>query len=341
MTLATANPLVLTPGEPGGVGIEITLKAWMALRNQPGLAFVLLGDAQQAKHMADTLGWDAPIADMTSLDGVAEVFASAMPVLHHALPTPVVAGEFSTATAPWLMDMIEKAVDLCLVGEASGMVTNPIQKEALYAAGFAYQGHTDFLAALSRQRGHAATDVMMLVGGGLRAVPVTVHIALKAVPAALTQSAIITQARVVDDALKRHFGITAPRLAVTGLNPHAGENGNMGREEIDIIIPAIKQLQEEGMVIKGPLPADTAFYPEMRRSYDAILCMYHDQALIPVKTLDFHGGVNVTLGLPFIRTSPDHGTALDLAGTGRAQCDSLVAAIRLAQEMAAKGQTHQ
>lgn len=219
------------------------------------------------------------------------------------------------------------------------MVTNPIQKEALYAAGFAYQGHTDYLAALSRQRGLPASDVMMLVGGGLRAVPITVHIALKDVPSALTTEAILIQTRIVSAALIEKFGIASPRLAMTGLNPHAGENGSMGREELDIIIPAIRHLQNEGFNITGPLPADTAFFPEMRKSYDAILCMYHDQALIPVKTLDFHGGVNVTLGLPFIRTSPDHGTALNLAGTGKAQSDSLVAAISLAQQMSSTAQS--
>jgi 4-hydroxythreonine-4-phosphate dehydrogenase len=328
--------MILTPGEPGGVGIEITLKAWMALREKPEMAFALLGDAKHVARVSQSIGMAATILEISSLDQVATVFERALPVIHHGLPTAVVAGQFSATTAPWVMERIEEAVELCLVGDASAMITNPIQKEALYAAGFAYQGHTDFLAALTRQRGLAASDVMMLVGGGLRAVPITVHIPLKDVPAALTTVAILTQARVVHAALKNNFGVAAPRLAVTGLNPHAGENGSMGREEIDVIIPAVQQLQTEGLDVKGPLPADTAFFPEMRKTYDAILCMYHDQALIPVKTLDFHGGVNVTLGLPFIRTSPDHGTALDLAGTGKAHCESLIAAIALAQEMSSK-----
>lgn len=325
--------MILTPGEPGGIGIEITLKAWLALRDKTEMAFALLGDARHIASVAETINVPVPISEISSLDQVAGVFQRALPIIHHALPAPVSAGAFTAATALWVMAMIEKAVVLCLAGKASAMVTNPIQKEALYAAGFAYQGHTDFLAALTRLRGLPASDVMMLVGGGLRAVPITVHIALKDVPSALTTEAILIQTRIVSAALIEKFGIASPRLAMTGLNPHAGENGSMGREELDIIIPAIRHLQNEGFNITGPLPADTAFFPEMRKSYDAILCMYHDQALIPVKTLDFHGGVNVTLGLPFVRTSPDHGTALDLAGTGKAQSESLVAAISLAQKM--------
>ncbi len=331
--------MILTPGEPGGIGVEITLKAWLALRDQTGMAFALLGDAQHVAKVAETINVPVPISEISSLDQVAGVFQRALPIIHHALPAPVSAGAFTAATALWVMAMIEKAVVLCLAGKASAMVTNPIQKEALYAAGFAYQGHTDFLAALTRLRGLPASDVMMLVGGGLRAVPITVHIALKDVPSALTTEAILIQTRIVSAALIEKFGIASPRLAMTGLNPHAGENGSMGREELDIIIPAIRHLQNEGFNITGPLPADTAFFPEMRKSYDAILCMYHDQALIPVKTLDFHGGVNVTLGLPFIRTSPDHGTALNLAGTGKAQSDSLVAAISLAQQMSSTAQS--
>ncbi len=331
--------MILTPGEPGGIGIEITLKAWLALRDKTEMAFALLGDARHIASVAETINVPVPISEISSLDQVAGVFQRALPIIHHALPAPVSAGAFTAATALWVMAMIEKAVVLCLAGKASAMVTNPIQKEALYAAGFDYQGHTDFLAALTRLRGLPASDVMMLVGGGLRAVPITVHIALKDVPSALTTEAILIQTRIVSAALIEKFGIASPRLAMTGLNPHAGENGSMGREELDIIIPAIRHLQNEGFNITGPLPADTAFFPEMRKSYDAILCMYHDQALIPVKTLDFHGGVNVTLGLPFIRTSPDHGTAVNLAGTGKAQSDSLVAAISLAQQMSSTAQS--
>jgi 4-hydroxythreonine-4-phosphate dehydrogenase len=327
-------PLVLTPGEPGGVGAEIAVKAWSALRGQKEFCFALVGDADNVTERCAQAGLKVKLARINDLKACAAQFDSALPILHRPLPAPATSGQFSPATASWVTGAIVEAVELCLSGQASGMVTNPIQKEALYAAGFKHQGHTDFLAALCHERGLPAQDVMMLVGGGLRAVPVTVHIALKDVPSALHQDNIIGQARVVHLALKKLFGVASPRIAVTGLNPHAGENGSMGLEEIHIIKPAIAALRAEGLNVFGPLPPDTAFFPQARENYDAILCMYHDQALIPVKTLDFHGGINVTLGLPFIRTSPDHGTALDLAGTGKAQADSLIAALRLAADMA-------
>lgn len=329
-----ALPLVLTPGEPAGVCPEITAKAWAALRSDPHHAFAVIGDADFLQSACNAAKVPVTLQVIDSLNDLTSVFKTALPVLHRRLPEPVTTGRFSTATAGWVMNGISEAVDLCLAGEAAAMVTNPIQKEALYGAGFAFQGHTDFLADLARRHGHAAQDVMMLVGAGLRTVPVTVHIPLKDVAASLSQEAIVTQGLVVNAALRRYFGIAQPRIAVTGLNPHAGENGTMGREEIDTVIPAIQALRAKGLSITGPLPADTAFFPEARKSYDAILCMYHDQALIPVKTLDFHGGVNVTLGLPFIRTSPDHGTALGLAGQGTAQAESLLAAIRMARAMA-------
>lgn len=329
-------PLVLTPGEPGGVGAEIAVRAWQSLRHKKKLAFALLGDVDHITRCCDIAGMPHKIVAVDSLGDVSNQFEEALPVLHRPLTAVATLGQFSAATAPWVTDCIIDAVDLCVSGAASGMVTNPIQKEALYAAGFKHQGHTDFLASLCHERGLPAQDVMMLVGGGLRAVPITVHIALKDVPLKLTRETIVAQARVVDRDLRKRFGIATPRIAVTGLNPHAGENGSMGREEIEIIRPAIADLQALGLTVFGPLPADTAFFPQARANYDVILCMYHDQALIPVKTLDFHGGVNVTLGLPFIRTSPDHGTALDLAGTGKAQAESLISAIRLAAEMAAR-----
>ena len=327
------GPLILTPGEPGGVGFEIVAKAWQILHNQPEMCFALIGDFEEIRRRFGASTVAIPCKPIENLNQAATIFASALPVLHRPMPHAVTIGQFSTANAPWVIAAIDEAVDLCLAGSASAMVTCPMQKEALYAAGFRYQGHTDYLAALSKKRGHNANDVMMLVGGGLRAVPVTVHIALKDVPAALTREAIVTQTEVVHQALIKQFNIANPRIAMTGLNPHAGENGAMGREEIEVIRPAIAELAEIGITIRGPLPADTAFFLAERENYDAIICMYHDQALIPVKTLDFHGGVNVTLGLPFIRTSPDHGTALALAGTGKAQADSLIAAIVLAQKM--------
>jgi 4-hydroxythreonine-4-phosphate dehydrogenase len=319
------KPLILTTGEPAGIGPEITFKAWSSLRD--GRPFCLIGDAEYFASRGGTY------QRVENLGQAAMIFATAIPVLHRALPAPCIAGTLNSKNSPAVIAAIEEAVSLCLTGEASGIVTNPIQKEVLYDVGFKFQGHTDFLAHLA---GCTGKDVMMLVGEGLRAVPVTVHIPLSDVPKALTTAAIVSQGKTVAAALTKYFGIVAPRLAITGLNPHAGENGAMGHEDQTIVSPAVDQLRSAGISVQGPLPADTAFHPEARATYDAILCMYHDQALIPVKTLDFHGGVNVTLGLPLIRTSPDHGTALSLAGTGKANPASLIAAIKLATAMAAQ-----
>jgi 4-hydroxythreonine-4-phosphate dehydrogenase len=328
----------MTPGEPGGIGLEIACMAWHHLHQQPRFGFALIADGRWLGELQQGLGTNVPVRQISSLDEAGKVFASALPLLHRPLHAAVKSGSFNPANAPWVTSAIAEAVALCLSGQASALVTNPIQKESLYAAGFAHEGHTDFLATLARQQGHDADEVMLLVGGGLRAVPATVHIPLAHVPSSLTVDLIERRLRVMDRDLRRRFGVARPRLAVTGLNPHAGENGTMGREEIDIISPAITRVKADGLHVMGPLPADTAFHEDMRKSYDAILCMYHDQALIPVKALDFHGGVNVTLGLPFIRTSPDHGTALGLAGKGLARPDSLLAAIRLAADMAECGQ---
>jgi 4-hydroxythreonine-4-phosphate dehydrogenase len=322
-------PLILTPGEPAGIAPEITAAAWQALRHEPGAAFALLGDA--AYWQARNPG--LPIATIAAPADAQGVFATALPVLHRPLAAHPAPGTISPATAPQVIAAIGEAVDMAFAGEASGIVTNPIQKEALYGAGFRHQGHTDYLAHLSARHGQPVQEVMMLVAADLRAIPVTVHIPLKDVPSQLTREAILSQARVTARDLTRYFGIARPRLAFTGLNPHAGENGAMGREEIEVIRPALDSLRGEGMIVIGPLSADTAFHAEARAAYDAILCMYHDQALIAVKTLDFHGGINVSLGLPFIRTSPDHGTALAIAGKGCANPKSLIAAIRLAAQM--------
>lgn len=327
--MATA-PLLLTSGEPAGVAPEITAAAWQALKHDAAACFALLGDAEYWRKRNPGL----PVAVIGSPAEAAACFASALPVLDRPLAEHPQAGRISEATAPQVIAAIDEAVEMAFAGAVSGIVTNPIQKDALYAAGFRHQGHTDYLAHLSARHGQHVQEVMMLVAEGLRAIPVTVHIALKDVPAQLTGSAIVAQARVTAKDLARYFGIAKPRLAVTGLNPHAGENGAMGREEIDIIIPALDLLRKEGFNVRGPLSADTAFHPEARAAYDAILCMYHDQALIPVKTLDFHGGINVSLGLPFIRTSPDHGTALGIAGTHAANPKSLIAALKLAGLMA-------
>lgn len=328
--MSATAPVLLTSGEPAGIAPEITALAWRSLHEDAAMAFVLLGDAGYWRSRNPGL----PVEAVADPAAARLVFPRALPVLHRPLAAHPAPGTISPVTAPQVIAAIDEAADMAMSGRASGMVTNPIQKEALYAAGFRHQGHTDYLAHLAARRGHAVQEVMMLVAGGLRAIPLTVHIALAEVPRVLTGGLIMAQARVVARDLARYFGIARPRLAFTGLNPHAGENGAMGREEIDVIIPALQALAAEGLDVRGPLPADTAFHADARRTYDAILCMYHDQALIPVKTIDFYGGINVSLGLPFIRTSPDHGTALPIAGTGDARPESLIAAIRLAAQMA-------
>ena len=327
-------PIAVTIGEPGGIGPDITAQAWQAFRHNREIAFFVLGDSGFLRERFAQIHSDVVVREIAVPAEAGAVFATALPVIHMPFAEKPDTGRFSPKTAATVIGAIDKAVDLALTGEISAIVTNPIQKEALYEAGFVHQGHTDYLAHLARRRGHDAEPVMMLCAGDLRAIPVTVHIALAEVPRQLTTDLIIRQARVVARDLSQRFGISKPRLALTGLNPHAGENGAMGKEEQTIIAPALSELRSQGLAIQGPLPADTAFHAEARSAYDAILCMYHDQALIPVKTLDFHGGVNCTLGLPFIRTSPDHGTPLSLAGTGKANPQSLIAAITLAGDIA-------
>jgi 4-hydroxythreonine-4-phosphate dehydrogenase len=327
---SAARPIVLTAGEPAGVAPEITAAAWRQLRDDAGASFFLLGDLDYWRDRNPGL----PLQRIADASEAPSLFREALPVMHRPLALHPAPGRIAAATASQVIAAIDEAVDLAFQRQVSAVVTNPIQKEALYSAGFRHQGHTDYLAHLSARHGQPVQEVMMLVAGDLRTIPVTVHIPLASVPGALTRDALMSQARVTARDLTRYFGIDRPRLAFTGLNPHAGENGAMGREEIDVIIPALRDLAREGLDVTGPLSADTAFHAEARASYDAILCMYHDQALIPVKTIDFHGGINVSLGLPFIRTSPDHGTALGIAGQGLARADSLVAALRLAAAMA-------
>ena len=329
------NPVALTCGEPAGIAPEITAKAWLALRGASAATFFLIGDDEYFNSRAAGAGVSIATAKISAPREAREIFAAALPVLHRPLAAHPKPGVIDPATAKGVIAAIDEGVALAMAGEAAALVTNPIQKEALYSAGFRHQGHTDYLAALAGKAGRRTHEVMMLVARDLRTVPLTVHIPFKDVLAALNAGMIVSQAHVVANDLKKYFGIMRPRIAFTGLNPHAGENGTMGREEQTIITPAINRLRAEGLTVAGPLPADTAFHEEARANYDAILCMYHDQALIPVKTLDFHGGVNVTLGLPFIRTSPDHGTALGIAGTGKANPQSLIAALKLAGEMAA------
>ena len=330
----TRAPIALTCGEPASIAPEITAKAWAALHADAANCFFLIGDARDFVARILNAGLQIPVTQIEDPSQANEVFGTALPVLDAPQPKPSRAAWIDTRNSQHVIDVIKLATSLCLGRQCSAMVTNPIHKDALYAVGFRHQGHTDFLASLAATDAAPLQEVMMLVAGGLRAVPITVHVPLAQVPTLLTTEAIVAQGRVVAQGLRHWFGIAHPRLWVTGLNPHAGENGAMGHEDKTIIEPAVGELIRMGFDVTGPVPADTAFHSEARAHYDAILCMYHDQALIPVKTLDFHGGVNVTLGLPFIRTSPDHGTALNLAGTGTARADSLIAAIKLAADMA-------
>ena len=323
-------PLALSMGEPAGVGPEIIASAWAALRAD-GPAFVVVGDAALLRTRGQ------PVQTVPSAADAASVFGRAIPVLDSPLPAPVTPGRPEPANAGAVADWIEQAVNLALAGEASGVVTAPIAKAPLYAAGFRFPGHTEFIAELTADVPYAGTrgPVMMLTARDLRACLVTIHTPLAEVPELVTAERVCRTARVVHEAMKRDFGIAAPRLALAALNPHAGESGSIGLEEIEVLIPAAAALRDEGIDISDPRPADTLFHDAARATYDAVLCLYHDQALIPVKTLDFWGGVNTTLGLPVIRTSPDHGTGFDIAGKGVARADSLIAAVRLAGEMAA------
>lgn len=323
-------PLALSLGEPAGVGPEIVAAARDALKAS-GPAFAVVGDAALLRRQG------GPVQAVADLSEAAAVFPRALPVLDRPLPAPVAPGRPDPANAAAVADWIEEAVALAVSGAASGVVTAPIAKAPLYAAGFRFPGHTEFLAELTADVPFPGTrgPVMMLTAKDLRAALVTIHEPLSAVPAQVTADRVEHVARVVHEALRRDFGIAAPRLALAALNPHAGEGGAMGREEIEVLGPAAAALRAGGVDITDPLPADTMFHDEARRAYDAAICLYHDQALIPVKTLDFWGGVNVTLGLPVVRTSPDHGTGFDIAGKGMARADSLIAAVKLAGEMAA------
>jgi len=320
-------PVALTMGDPAGIGGEIALAAW-ARRADADLPVFFAIDASARLR---ALGSAVPVREIAGPAEAADIFAEALPVLPCALPADAIPGKPDPANAAATVASIDRAVALAMDGGASGVVTNPINKKVLYdGAGFAHPGHTEYLAHLAG----VPRTVMMLAAPGLRVVPVTIHIPLAAVPRALTAALLADTARITARALGRDFGIARPRLAVAGLNPHAGERGAMGREEIDVIAPTLEVLRAEGLEIAGPLPADTMFHPAARARYDVALCMYHDQALVPLKTLDFARGVNVTLGLPFVRTSPDHGTAYDIAGQGSADPTSLIEAIRLAGQMA-------
>ncbi|WP_113435204.1 4-hydroxythreonine-4-phosphate dehydrogenase PdxA [Rhizobium sp. SYY.PMSO] len=326
-------PLALTQGDPAGIGPDITLAAWLRRGELDLPPFLFLGDADILAARASQLGLSVPLmaADPAT---AGDIFRDALPVLPIEAGVSVVAGEPHVATAKGTIAAIEMAVSLSMSGRTSAVVTNPIAKSVLYDAGFGFPGHTEFLADLAtRATGKPVMPVMLLAGPKLRAIPVTIHIPLKEVPQALTSELIAETCRITDHDLRNRFGIARPRLAVAGLNPHAGENGALGKEDDEIVRPAIDRLRAEGIDAFGPLPADTMFHDDARRRYDVAICMYHDQALIPAKALGFDDSVNVTLGLPFVRTSPDHGTAFGIAGKGIAKEDSLVAALRLANEI--------
>jgi 4-hydroxythreonine-4-phosphate dehydrogenase len=322
-------------GDPAGIGGELTLRAWLALR-KGNQRFVALDDPERLTELVHALSLDVPIATVASPDEAGVVFATALPVLPVKLANTPRPGHPDKANAKAVIASIERAAALALRGAAGGMVTNPINKAALYDAGFAYPGHTEFLAELTGAHGK---QIMMLASPALRVVPVTVHASLRNSIAMLTTDAIVSAARTTATALQRDFGILWPRLAVAGLNPHAGEQGALGDEESTIIGPAITALHAAGIDVSGPWPPDTMFTTNARARYDAAICMYHDQALIPLKTLDMDHGVNVTLGLPIVRTSPDHGTAYDIAGKGIADPSSLIAAIELAATLAERRAT--
>ena len=325
-------PLAVTMGEPAGIGGEIALKAWLQSRADLP-PFYLIDDPDRLASLARRLGWPVPIRPIDAPARAPAIFAEALPVVPIGMGVRAEPGRPDPGDAPAILGAIQIAVRDVVSGRAAALVTNPIHKDSLYRAGFHHPGHTEYLAELA---GVDRPPIMMLVCPGLRVVPVTIHLPLRRAIEALSSAAIVDAGRITEAALRRDFGVADPVLAVAGLNPHAGEAGSLGREEIDIIEPALAELRACGMNVRGPLPPDTMFHAEARNAYDAALCMYHDQALIPIKTIDFYGGVNATLGLPFVRTSPDHGTAFAIAGSGTARPDSLIAALRLAAAMGAR-----
>ncbi|MFC4351644.1 4-hydroxythreonine-4-phosphate dehydrogenase PdxA [Fodinicurvata halophila] len=324
-------PIALTMGDPAGIGPEITLKCWLQRNQATCPPFLFLGSAELLETCARSLEVEVPIHRLQEPVQARDVFPDALPVLDLPLPAPCRPGVPDSRNAPMVIRSIDLAYDLVRTGQASALVTNPIHKNSLYSSGFSQPGHTEYLAQLC---GLDFRPVMMLASERLRVVPVTVHVPLREIPSRLTREGIVHAAEITYLALQRDFDIPAPRLAMAGLNPHAGEAGSMGREEIDLLLPAVRDLQAKGMPIDEPRAADSLFHETARGRYDAVLCMYHDQALIPIKTLDFDKAVNVTLGLPVVRTSPDHGTAFNIAGQNQANPSSLRAALDLAARMA-------
>jgi len=328
-------PLVLTCGDPAGVGPEITVKAWQAYRQDPRHSFGVLAPYELINRHCQEQGLPPP-RHINELSSVPGSFQDGIPILPMVLGANVKDGHPSEANASVVTGSIERAVKHCLAGEAAAVITNPISKEVLYETGFKYPGHTEFLGKLTEDVDppYAKGPLMMLANSELRVALVTVHQSVEAAVQSVSEEKIIKHARILHGALRHDLGLENPRIALAALNPHAGEGGAMGRTEIDIINPAAAKLRAEGINVTYAMPPDTMFHKEARDRYDAALCMYHDQGLIPVKTIDFHGTVNVTLGLPIVRTSPDHGTAFDIAGQNKARPDSLIAAIKMARQIA-------
>lgn len=335
MSEAVLPPLAVTMGEPAGIGPDLIIQLF-ADRQPLGLPpFAVYGSLAFLAARARRLGIDIAF-ESTAIEHAAIAFSTAMPVIDIQGLVPDKPGHTSPLSGKVVVEAISRAVSDTLRGASRGVVTGPIHKAALYNAGFDYPGHTEFLAALCTTNGTAPLPVMMLAHGDLRVVPLTIHEPLRRVPGLITPDLLLRTARIVAHSLRTRFGIEAPRIGVAGLNPHAGERGTIGSEELDVIGPAVAQLVHEGIDAEGPIPADTLFYPPHWRKYDAAIAMYHDQGLIPIKTVAFEEAVNLTLGLPFVRTSPDHGTAFDLVGTGKASSASFLAALRLADSLTAK-----
>jgi 4-hydroxythreonine-4-phosphate dehydrogenase len=335
MSARAPLPLALTLGEPAGIGPDLTLDIWRRRVELALPAFYVIGDPDYLKRRAHRLGFDVPVSVVSPSEASA-MFERALPVVPLDLTVTAAPGTPDASSAPAAIASIRRAVADVLAGRAAAVVTNPVAKNVLYRSGFAEPGHTEFLARLaSEATGQPTQPVMMLWSSELSVVPVTIHLPLREVVTALNEDLIVQTGRIVARDLRTRFGVADPRIAVAGLNPHAGEDGALGGEDAAIVAPAVARLKAEGIDVLGPLPADSMFHERARATYDVALCMYHDQALIPIKTLAFDHAVNVTLGLPFVRTSPDHGTAFDIAGTGKADPSSLIAALILAARLSA------
>lgn len=330
--MEVVSPIALTMGEPAGIGGEIALKAWMGQAETKLPIFFIIDDQSRLKRLSSAFNWPVEIIAISTPEEAPDAFRHGLPVLEHTLPGSITPGQPDPTNAPSIISSIDTAISFVQSGAAGAIVTNPIHKSTLYDAGFEYPGHTEYLAT----KANGLRSVMMLACEELRAVPVTTHLSLENAIKVLNTPDIVEVSRITARALQTDFGIQNPQLMVAALNPHGGENGALGCEEIEVILPAVNKLKLEGYSVTGPAPDDTLFHPRAREAYDAVICMHHDQALIPLKTINFSGGVNITMGLPFVRTSPDHGTAFEIAGMGVADETSLVEALKIAAKITAR-----